>query len=137
MSTGNAITIELPPELYTQVQEIAAQRQTSLQDAVLETLMLYLVKPVEDIETRLSVMEAFSDEQLWAILGRVFPEEKAARLKQIITEGEESGFLEENKPELHDLIDSEDYHILLRSKALVLLKERGYDVDAYLRAGTP
>ena len=133
MSTGHAITIDLPPELYAQVQEIAAQRGSSLQAAVVETLMLYLVNPSTDIEARIAVMDAFSDDQLWAVVKRTFPE--APRLQQLIVESEESPLSDENTAELRDLIDREDYHILLRSKALATLKERCHDVMAYLKSG--
>jgi hypothetical protein len=38
--------------------------------------------------------------------------------------------------ELEDLLTANDHAMLLRSEALLLLKNRGYDIATYLQRGT-
>jgi len=42
---------------------------------------------------------------------------------------------EDEQHELEDLLSSNDRAMLLRSEALRLLKNRGYDIEAYLKRG--
>jgi len=42
---------------------------------------------------------------------------------------------EDEQHELEDLLSSNDRAMLLHSEALRLLKNRGYDIEAYLKRG--
>ena len=60
-------------------------------------------------------LTTLSDEQLWAIVSK------------------QETFSSTNQPDLESFIDAYDQYVLLRSKALLLLKQRGYNVEQYLK----
>ena len=51
----------------------------------------------------------------------------------LIQEGKQVALSEEKQNELNKLMDIADFQVLMRSKALVILKERGHDIDSYLK----
>ena len=130
MSTGHAITIDLPPELYVRIQQMAANGQTSIEQAILD--MLTAGASPTDLETQLSLLDLFSTEQLWALVYQRFDSQDERRMAALIERAKGAKLPASEQAELDKLLDIADYLVLLRSKALATLKERGQDVDSYL-----
>jgi hypothetical protein len=134
---GKSITLDLPDDLYEQVQQVAAQSQRPIERVVLESLRLLFVPPPSsvDLATGLAALSGYADAQLWAVVYQRLAWPQSQRLHDLSAKSKLGGVTEEEQRELEDLISSNDRAMLLRSEALRLLKDRGYDIQAYLKRG--
>jgi hypothetical protein len=85
-------------------------------------------------ETPLESLEAFTDEQLWAIVYLRLSKPDDERLHTLTEVGQQGQLTQAEEAEMEQLLDAEDRYILLRSQALVLLKQRGHDVESRLKS---
>jgi hypothetical protein len=69
------------------------------------------------------------DEQLWAVVDQRLAEPQDTRLRELIALGKQGQITSDEKAEMEDLINLVDHQMLLRSEALLLLKQRGYNVE--------
>jgi hypothetical protein len=60
---------------------------------------------------------------------------QSQRLHELSANKKLERLTENEQHELEDLLGSNDRAMLLRSEALRLLKNRGYDIEAYLKRG--
>jgi hypothetical protein len=134
---GKSITLDLPDDLYEQVHQVAAQSQRPVERVVLESLRLLFVPPPSsaDLATNLAALSGYSDDQLWAVVYQRLAWPQSQRLHELSANKKLERLTEDEQHELEDLLSSNDRAMLLRSEALRLLKNRGYDSDAYLKHG--
>ncbi len=126
------ITLQLPEELYQRMREAAEASDRSVEDLLLESASI-IFPDHADLST-LDSLAAFSDGQLWNVVLRRLGENQSLRLHNLSDEQKQRALNETEERELDYLLDLVDRLMLLRSKALLLLKQRGQDVDSYLRA---
>jgi hypothetical protein len=81
------------------------------------------------------MLESLSDDQLWAIVHRALVWPQDIRLRELTTLGQQGNLSVEEQAELERLVDQVDRYVVLRSQALLLLKQRGHDVEHRLRLG--
>lgn len=80
-------------------------------------------------------LKNYTDEQLWAIVYQRLAWPHDMRLRELIALGKQGQITEDEKAELERLIDLVDHQMLLRSEALLLLKQRGHNVEKQLKLG--
>jgi hypothetical protein len=136
---GKSITLDLPDDLYEQVQRMAAQSQRPIERVVLESLRLLFVPPPSsaDLATSLAALSGYSDAQLWAVVYQRLAWPQSQRLHELSAKNRLERLTEEEQRELEDLLSSNERAMLPRSEALRLLKNRGYYIEAYLRFDAP
>lgn len=83
------------------------------------------------MDTRLNVMQSYSDDQLLAIVQKPIEKGTDKRLWQLIEALEFRQLTEDEDAELKRLRAEADDEVLLRSAAFAHLHERGYDVRQY------
>jgi hypothetical protein len=134
---GKSITLDLPDDLYEQVHQVAAQSQRPVERVVLESLRLLFVPPPSsaDLATNLAALSGYSDDQLWAVVYQRLAWPQSQRLHELSANKKLERLTEDEQHELEDLLSSNDRAMVLRSEALRLLKNRGYDIEAYLKPG--
>jgi hypothetical protein len=134
---GKSITLDLPEDLYEQVHQLAAQSQRPVEHVVLESLRLLFVPPPSstDLDTSLAALPSHSDGQLWAVVYQRLAWPQSQRLHELSAIKKLERLTEDEEHELEDLLSSNDRAMLLRSEALRLLKNRGYDIETYLKRG--
>jgi hypothetical protein len=134
---GKSITLDLPEDLYEHVQQVAAQSQRPIERVVLESLRLLFVPPPSsaDLATSLAALSGYMDAQLWAVAYQRLAWPQSQRLHELSAKNKLERLAEDEQRELEDLLVSNDRTMLLRSEALRLLKQRGYDIEAYLKRG--
>ena len=128
MASGHAISIELPPELYEQLQKAASDSGRSLEDVLIEDLSLLS----NTLPPGLTIDANFSDEKLWAIVHKQLSRILVERKNGLIAAGKAQKLTQNEQDELDYLLDLSDELVILRSKALLLLKERGHHIENYL-----
>lgn len=75
-------------------------------------------------------LQTYNDDQLWYVVNN-YPVE-GVRLNELTALGKQGKLSADEITELEQRIDSLDQQILLRSEALLLLKQRGHEIDLYL-----
>jgi hypothetical protein len=135
--SGKSIVLDLPDDLYEQVHLVAAQSQRPIERVVLESLRLLFVPPPSsaDLATSLAALSGYSDAQLWAVVYQRLAWPQSQRLHELSANKKLERLTEDEQHELEDLLSSNDRGMLLRSEALRLLKNRGYDIEVYLKRG--
>lgn len=131
------VTLEIPDELYQSVQEAADATDRSLEAIVLGSLELLFKKPspLSNLESLLNALSAYSTPELWAVVYRQLPWSQSARLRELSAKRNQAMLAEIESAELDQLVDLVDRYTLLRSEALMRLKERGEDISTYLKMG--
>src|SRR5258707_1171784 len=88
-----------------------------------------------NIDRLLNELPHYSDAQLWAVVNRRLPWPQTLRLRELSGRGKQGALAETEQTELNGLIDQVDRYMLLRSEALVLLQQRGHEINNYLKFG--
>jgi hypothetical protein len=81
----------------------------------------------------LQSLKNYTDEQLWALVHQRLTASQDARLRELIALGKVGQITSDEKAEMERLIDLLDHQMLVRSEALLLLKQRGYPVETQLQ----
>lgn len=132
--TQATIELQLPPELLARAQEIAHANNQSLEDVLLESLSLLFAAPSAPLPA-LDALSAYGDAQLWAVVHRHLAWPQDARLHELIARGKAGALSPDERAEMESLLDWVDRYTLLRSQALVLLRQRGHEVERLLNVG--
>jgi hypothetical protein len=118
MAVFMSSNIQLPPDLYTQYQQLADTLNRSVEEVV-----------IEELEMSLQSLE----ERLWSIVNQRLPHADRQRLHDLMDKNNQGTISEDETQVLDDLLEEVNRQMLERSRALLLLKNRGHDIDAYLK----
>lgn len=134
---GKSITLDLPEDLYERVRQVAEQSQRPLERVLVESIRLLFVLPPTstDVATTLAAMPGYSDAQLWAVVYQRLAWPQSQRLHELSAKNKLEKLTEDEQSECEHLLTLNDRAMLLRSEALLLLKNRGHDIAAYLERG--
>jgi predicted transcriptional regulator len=126
-------TLTLPDALYQRVQRQAEASQRSVEQLMLESLELLFDEAdmTLNVDTALAAMDNYTDAQLWAVVYRRLSWEQSLRLRELIGKAKIAAVSAEEERELDHLLALNDQYMLLRSEALLQLKQRGQAIDAY------
>ena len=130
----SAVQVEIPVEIYERARQIATSSERTVESVLIEGLAL-LFGTLTEIDMRPEVLEEYSDERLWAIVYQRLARPQDARLRELVTFGEERQLTADEQEEMEALIDIVDHQMLLRSEALLLLKQRGHLIESHLKIG--
>lgn len=122
------IELHIPLEIYKRASQIAHDSNRSIESVLLDGLAL-LFGALPDSGISPDELSAYTDEQLWAIVHQRLAWPQDTRLRELIALGKQGQLTEDEKVEMERLIDLVDYQMVLRSEALLLLKQRGHDVE--------
>lgn len=124
--------LAIPEHLLNRPQRIAHENKRSVDTVLIESLDLFFGDVAgEDLSPE--ALKDFSDEQLWAIVHRRLAWPQNSRLQELAALGDEGEMSAEQLNEMEGLIELVDHQMLLRSKALLLLKWRGCDNQKHLQ----
>jgi hypothetical protein len=127
------VTVELPDDLYERIQQAAEESNRSVETVLVESLNLLFGEPSSD--PNISALKDYSDEQLWAVVYKRLPWTQSERLRELSAQNKQSLLTNVELRELETLLELVDTQMLMRSEALLRLKERGRDVEGYLKRG--
>ena len=125
--TDRIIQLGLPENIYEQIERVAENSNRSLESVLLESLELLFGQP---LQLQPEELAAFSDERLWAVVHHRIPWTYTLRLQEL---RHKEPLSEQETQEEQTILDLVDQYMLLRSEALLLLKERGHDVASYFK----
>ena len=76
-------------------------------------------------------LSGFSDEQLWMMVQQRLTPKQDARWRELADRGNRGVISDLEVTELEAWVARVDNQMLLRSRALLLLKQRGHDINRY------
>ena len=127
----STVELEIAPEIEEYVRVIAEGENCSIESILQEGLAL-LFGNNSIVEYQLNRLSDCTDEQLWALIYQRLTQSQDYRMRELLYRGSEGTLTKQENAELQYFVDLVDRQMLLRSRALVLLKERGHDIDVYL-----
>lgn len=92
---------------------------------------------LSDIDARF--LKQKSDDELWKLVETSLKDLRrvAKRMSQLTAKDKNNNLSDTEYIELEVAIEHYDIYTLLRTQVLVELQERGYDIQAYLKANAP
>ena len=127
----STIELEIAPEIEEHVRVIAEGENCSIESILQEGLAL-LFGNDSVAEYLLDRLSDCTDEQLWALIYQRLTPSQDCRMRELLERGTEGTITKQENMELNYYVDLVDRQMLLRSRALFLLKERGHDIDVYI-----
>lgn len=126
------ITLQLPDSIYQQMRQIADASGQPLDAVMLEMYTMLANQPL-DLPIETAWLDNYTDAQLWGVVYRRLPEPLDNRWQELLAIRDDRTLTPSEDEELLRLMTMSDQYMLYRSKALLLLQQRGYDTIAYLR----
>ena|SRR5579859_1793831 len=133
--TQQPVILQLPDDLYERVRQVAQESHRPLESVLVDSLTLLFGDLPDNAELTPQTLATFSDEQLWALVQRSLAWPQDVRLRELTALGKQGNLTTEEQAEMERLVDQVDRYILVRSQALLLLKQRGHDVERRLKLG--
>lgn len=135
MVSTQSVSVDLPEELYERIREVAERNERSVEAVLRESLEVMFGSESEEPTNQAPHLETYRDDQLWAVVYQRIAWPQRERLRDLMTRGKQGDLTAAEQTELEALLDRADHFTVLRSQALRLLKQRGHDIDRYLKPG--
>lgn len=129
MAAHPHIHLDLSPDLYTRIQDVAARSGRPIEVVLVETLDLLFGAAPPDWDRLSATIDVLPDAQLWAIVHRRMPWQTSLRLRDLAAQGQQRALSDDEQTELTALIDDADRLTVLRSRALLALQHWGHNVQ--------
>ncbi|MBL8130229.1 MAG: hypothetical protein JNL42_00100 [Anaerolineae bacterium] len=126
------VVLDLPESLYERVRRQAENANRPVEDVLTESIALLFgeAEPDASVES----LQDRTDAELWALVRRRMTWDLEARIDTFSALARTRSLLPDEIQQRDVLIAEVDHYVLMRSAALLLLKQRGNDVDRYLKA---
>lgn len=132
---NQAVTINLPEAVYLDIKRRAAQTRRSIEDEVLE--ILTTSTPEEelpsDLANAVAALNLLDDKTLWQAARTHLPAKSSARMERLHYKRQSASLTDAEEQELAALLKEYEKSILIRSEAMGILMERGYDVSKLMK----
>jgi len=126
--------INIPQELYEELQAVAKESAQSLEEMVLNHLRGMVHDPFAmlsaDEQAELSALYFLSDDALQALMGEQMPEALQARAHHLLAENAKQTITPPESLELAALVERADRLMVRKAAAAAILRERGYTPKA-------
>ncbi len=133
--SAHAITLRLPPPLYSHFRSRAERSHRSLEAEILNAVASVAADKEdlpEDLAGAITDLQVLSDDELRLAARNRLSEESRVKLEALNFKQQSEGLTASEKETQAQLVDAYDQAVLLRAEALRLLKERGHDVSELL-----
>lgn len=129
------ITLHIPADLYEQVEKAAQASERNVENVLLDSISLFVNYPQtpQQLDTWVAQLGAYTDSQLWSVVYHRLTETDSFRLRELGDKNTQGKLTTQEQDELDNLLHLVDRDMLLRSEALLLLQQRGHDVESYLK----
>ncbi len=124
------VALKVPASIYEFAQDIANETNGTAESVLLESLAMLFCPDHERVKNPDSI-SGFNDEQLWMIVQQRLNPKQDARWRDLVDRGNRGVLSDREATELDAWVARVDQQMLLRSRALLLLKRRGHDINRY------
>ena len=132
----SAISLQLPPKLYQQVQKRVANTNRSVEDEIIAVITNALDNSDDltnlsvNIAEQLKQLSFLDDNHLQQAAQKTVELEKAGRMQELVLKQQAEGLTEIEIQEANILKDYANLVMLIRAEAAVLLQERGIHIPS-------
>jgi hypothetical protein len=125
------VTLRLPQEIFEQIQRAAATAHRSVDDVLVEAVIA--AAPAAGTvpaaaQPALAQMAYLNDAALWQAARATMSAEQRERLEELHDRQQRGPRTDEERAEEEALLGLYRATVLLRARAALLLKQRGYDI---------
>lgn len=134
------ITIQLPERLYRDVAKRARRMHRSVEEevvAVVADALPTMNDLPSELTEELDQLTLLNDTELWQAAQTKLGEEAAAQMQTLVWKQQRDGLTTREQNKAEKLIQRYNRTMLVRAKAAVLLKTRGFDIASLNPAPTP
>ena len=128
------VAVEVPADVYRQVEEVAVESDRTAESVIVDVLTMMFRSPSDTILDA-DDLKCMDDDMLLAIWHSRLAWSLETRLRELMHLGQLGKATNEEVAELEELVAQADHQALLRSEALLLLKQRGHNIDKLLNRG--
>ena len=126
-----SVNLAIPENILMRAQQIAQDSEQSVETVLVEGLNL-LFGNFSEMFLSPDELQEYSNEQLWAIVYQRLAWPQDTRLRELAALGDLGQISADELDEMEVLIELVDRQMLLRSEALLLLKQRGQLVKSHV-----
>lgn len=126
------VVLDLPESLHERVRQQAESANRPVEEVLTESIALLFGEADQNISVE--SLQDRSDAELWALVRRRMTWDLEARIDSFSALARTRALLPDEVQQRDALIAEVDHYVLMRSAALLLLKQRGQDIDRYLKA---
>ena len=133
MMPHQTITVDVPEETYEPFRQQAERAQQTIEEAVLRAMHAALAdgeSAAESRQTTLAALALLDTATLWQLVRRGAETDDVLLLAALNEKRQAQELTAAEEGVVHDLIRRHDRAVLIRAKALALLRERGDDMSA-------
>jgi hypothetical protein len=128
------ITISLPTPIYRRVERQSQLMQRSIAEELVAVVIDYSQKETlaDDIEQVLAQLDWFTDNELWQAAQFTVSADDSDKMQELLEKQQRDGLTTSESQQVKQLSHFFNRIMLVRAKALVLLKQRGYDISSII-----
>ena len=127
------ITVRLPDILYRRVEHRAQRMRRSIEEELVDVVSAALPTTDDlssDIAIDLAQMAFMTDAELWQAAQTELPLQDSAKMQALMFKRQREGLTAAEEREAKRLAHRADRTMLVRSRAAVLLHDRGHDISS-------
>ncbi len=123
------LTIELSESLTQQLQTYHIEKQ-QLRAAVIDFIQSYIRRHQPTaLSKEISDLDSLADQDLWHIVHTAMNSVDLVTMKTLSAKQHETNLTAAEDNQAQELLDCYDHAVLIRAKAMALLKKRGHDIS--------
>lgn len=138
--TLQAITIQLPERVYNDVATRALRMHRPIEEALADVVVDAL-PTIDDLPSELvdelEQLDLLSDRELWQAAQTKLSAEEAEQMQTLVSKQQRDGLTKREQTKAEKLLQRYNRTMLVRAKAAVLLKTRGFDISSLYPAPAP
>lgn len=130
--TSRTITLNMPEHLYSRAERAAKRLQRSVDEVLLKAVETAL--PTEatlpaELTQAVDALMFLNDAALWDAARSALAAQETAQLENLVGDSKQRLLTADEQTQLDALVQAFQRVMLVRAKAAVLLKTRGYDIS--------
>ncbi len=129
---SQVITVNLPEPVYQRLKERAEHTQRSVEDELVEmaaTILPEEEKLPTELANAVSALQLLDDKTLWQAARTHLSAKLITKMERLHDHRRNGNLNKIEEEELADLIKEYEKAIVIRSEAMGILMERGYDIS--------
>lgn len=131
--TLQAVTIQLPERLYNDVANRARRMHRSVEEELIAVVADALPTTNDlpsELADELEQLDLLSDRELWQAAQTKLSAEEAEQMQTLVWKQQRDGLTKREQNKAEKLLQRYNRTMLVRAKAAVLLKGRGFDISS-------
>lgn len=131
MST-QTVTVRLPKPLYQRIQNAAQIQRRPIEKLLLDSVatgMSLLDDLPPELASEMAALALLNDAALWRTTRSTLSTKQQKQMSKLLQAKQRGKLPPEDQPVLDQLLAEYERAVLIRAQAVVLLRQRGYDVS--------